>query len=378
MYASTSYNKYTTMKITEITASSDNNEITLEFLGAATGAYKAYQRGKALKATQAARKARQATNIFGMGKYSLKGLKGKERLAMIAKRAAAGNAAARGQEVVKGFGSNVLSIISLLGVGYYVYDYWTKITAVEDDLEEFAKAIAAGTAVPEENQFKGFKTEEEARAEATGIREELLGEATLSIAISSGFGPAIIKNIGKIVGLLPMMGIPGAIIKGVGTLAQLLGPIAPAAALAWFQTDSGKAFLREWAGWILLIGKGASAAISLGTGLVDELEAWLEKTTGKDVPGIPDAAKSKIVPTAAQNLAAAEKEMANAKTIGPVTATDKNGYLRTDGDFFANPGVINAVGMALRKGEPNPLDAIPKKPGATYPTFTPSLDRFSW
>ena len=378
MYASTSYNKYTTMKITEITASSDNNEITLEFLGAATGAYKAYQRGKALKSTQAARKARQATNIFGMGKYSLKGLKGKERLAMIAKRAAAGNAAARGQEVVKGFGSNVLRIISLLGVGYYVYDYWTKITAVEDDLEEFAKAIAAGTAVPEENQFKGFKTEEEARAEATGIREELLGEATLSIAISSGFGPAIIKNIGKIVGLLPMMGLPGAIIKGAGTLAQLLGPILPAAALAWFQTDSGKAFLREWAGFILLIGKGASAAITLGTGLVDELEAWLEKTTGKDVPGIPDAAKSKIVPTAAQNLAAAEKEIANAKTIGPVTATDKNGYLRTDSDFFANPGVINAVGMALRKGEPNPLDAIPKKPGATYPTFTPSLDRFSW
>jgi len=366
------------MKITEITASSDNNEITLEFLGAATGAYKAYQRGKALKSTQAARKARQATNIFGMGKYSLKGLKGKERLAMIAKRAAAGNAAARGQEVVKGFGSNVLRIISLLGVGYYVYDYWTKITAVEDDLEEFAKAIAAGTAVPEENQFKGFKTEEEARAEATGIREELLGEATLSIAISSGFGPAIIKNIGKIVGLLPMMGLPGAIIKGAGTLAQLLGPILPAAALAWFQTDSGKAFLREWAGFILLIGKGASAAITLGTGLVDELEAWLEKTTGKDVPGIPDAAKSKIVPTAAQNLAAAEKEIANAKTIGPVTATDKNGYLRTDSDFFANPGVINAVGMALRKGEPNPLDAIPKKPGATYPTFTPSLDRFSW
>jgi len=366
------------MKITEITASSDNNEVTLEFLGAATGAYKAYQRGKALKTAQAARKARQATNIFGMGKYSLKGLKGKERVAMIAKRIQVGNAAARGKEVVSGFGSSALKLISMLGVGYFVLDYWTSITAVEDDLEEFAAAIKAGTAVPEENQFKGFKSEEEARQEAVAIREELLGMSTLAIAASTGFGPAILKNLGKIIGMLPMMGVPGAIVKGAGYLLQIIGPIGVAAAMAWFQTDSGKAFLKEWAGFILFVGKGVSAAMKLGTGLIDDFEAWAEQKTGKDVPGIPDAARSKIAPSAADDAAAAAKDAANSVTIGPVRATDKDGFLRTDRDFFANPGVVNAVGMALRKGQPNPLDAIPKKPGATYPTFTPSLDRFSW
>lgn len=377
MYASTSYNKYTTMKITEITASSDNNEVTLEFLGAAKGALSAFQRGKALKAAQAARKARQATNIFGMGKYSLKGLKGKERLAMIAKRIQVGNAAARGKEVVNGFGSSVLKLISLLGVGFFVLDYWTSITAVEDDLEEFVSAIKSGSNVSEENQFKGFKTEEEARQEAIAIREELLGMSTLAIAASTGFGPAILTNLGKIISMLPMMGIPGAIVKGTGALLRIIGPIGVAAAMAWFQTDSGKAFLKEWAGFILLVGKGVSAAIKLGTGLIDELEAWVEQQTGKDVPGIPDAARSKIAPSAADDAAAAAKDAANSVTIGPVRATDKDGFLRTDRDFFANPGVINAVGRALRSGESNPLDAIPKKPGATYPTFTPSLNRFS-
>ena len=367
------------MKITEITASSDNNEVTLEFLGTAIkGATTAYQRAKSLKAAQAARKARQATNIFGMGKYSLKGLKGKERLAMIAKRAQVGNAAARGQALVKSFPAKLLDIISLLGIGYYVYDYWTKITVVEDDLESFAAAIKAGTAVPEENQFKGFKSEEEARAEAIAIREELLGMATLSIALSAGFGAGLVKNFGKIVSMMPMLGVPGKIITAFGSkIVEPLGRLGAAGLLLWFETDSGKAFLKEFAGSIILLGKGVSTAITFGVGLIDDAEAWLEKETGKDIPGVPDAVRSKIAPSAADNAAADAKDAANSITIGPVRATDKDGFLRTDGDFFANPGVVNAVGSALRNGKANPLDAIPKKPGATYPTFTPSLNRFS-
>jgi hypothetical protein len=368
------------MKITEITASSNNNEVTLEFLGTAIkGAGTAYRRGKALKAANSARKARQATNIFGMGKYSLKGLKGKELKAMIAKRAQVGNAAARGQAVVKSFNTKLLDIVSLLGIGYYFYDYWTQITVVEDDLEEFAAAIKAGTNVPEENMFRGFKSEEEARAEAIAIREELLGMTTINIVLAAGFAGALVKNFGKIVSMLPFLGVPGKFIQVLGSkIVAPLGRIGGAALLLWFETDSGKAFLKDWAGIILVIGKGVSSAMSFGIEQLDNLEAYLEKETGKDIPGVPDVVRSKIVPSAADNAAADAKDLANSVIIGRVRATDNNGFLRTDSDFFANPGVKNAVGLAIRKGQPNPLDAIPKKPGATYPTFTPSLDRFSW
>jgi hypothetical protein len=366
------------MKINEITSIPDEKEITLEFLGAAKGAYQAYQRGKALKAAQAARKARQATNIFGKGKYSLKGLKGKERLDMISKRAQVGNAAARGQQVVKSFKPGYLNILSMLGVAYYVYDYWTNITVVEDDLAAFIEAIKSKSNVAEENMFRGFATEEEATAEAANIREELLGKATLSILASTGLAGALVKNLGKIVGMLPMLGIPGAIISVLGSLVQKVGIVGGAALLAWFETESGKAFLKEWAWALILLGKGVSTGMTLGTGLVDAAEKWLEDKTGRDIPGIPDAARSKIEPSAAQNVAASQKEIAGRKFIGSIQATDAEGFLRTDRDFYTNPSIINAVGRALYNKQPSPLDAIPKKPGATYPTFTPALDRFSW
>lgn len=366
------------MKITEITAIAEDKEITLEFLGAAKGAYQAYQRGKALKAANAARKARQATNIFGVGKYSLKGLRGEERLAMIAKRIQVGQAAARGQQVIKGFNNKYVSILTMLGIGYYVYDYWTSITAVEDDLAAFSEAIKSKSAIAEENMFKGFATEQEATAEAKNIREELLGKATVSILASTGFAGALVKNLGKIVSMLPMLGIPGAAISLLGTLVQKLGLVGGAALLTWFETESGKAFLKEWAWALILLGKGVSTAMTLGTGLIDAAEKWIEDKTGVDVPGIPDAARSKIEPSAAQNVAASQKEIAGRKFIGSIQATDKEGFLRTDRDFYTNPSIINAVGKALYNKQPSPLDAIPKKPGAKYPTFTPALDRFSW
>lgn len=366
------------MKITEITSVPVDNEITLEFLGAAKGAYQAYQRGKALKTAHAVRKARQATNIFGKGKYSLKGLKGKERLSMIEKRAQVGNAVARGQQVVKSFKPDYLKILSMLGVAYYVYDYWTNITVVEDDLAAFSEAIKSKSNVAEENMFKGFASEEEATSGAANIREELLGKATVSILASTGFAGAFVKNLGKIVGMLPMLGIPGAIISLLGSLVQKLGLVGGAALLAWFETESGKAFLKEWAFALILLGKGVSTAMTLGTGLIDAAEKWIEDKTGVDVPGIPDVAKSKIEPSAAQNLAASQKEIAGRKFIGSIQATDAEGFLRTDRDFYTNPAIVNAVGRALYNKQPSPLDAIPKKPGATYPTFTPALDRFSW
>jgi hypothetical protein len=314
-----------------------------------------------------------------MGKYSLKGLKGKELKAMIAKRAQVGNAAARGEAVVKSFNTKLLDIVSLLGIGYYFYDYWTQITVVEDDLEEFAAAIKAGTNVSEENMFRGFVSEEKARAEAIAIREELLGITTINIVLAAGFAGALVKNFGKIVSMLPFLGVPGKLIQVLGSkIVAPLGRVGGAALLLWFETDNGKAFLKEFAGSIILLGKGVSAAMTFGIGLIDDAETWLEKKTGMDVPGVSDAARSKIAPSAADNAAADAKDLANSIIIGPVRATDKDGFLRTDRDFFANPGVKNAVGGAIRKGQANPLDAIPKKPGATYPTFTPSLDRFSW
>ena len=96
-------------------------------------AYRGYKRSKDLKAAHAARKARQEKNIFGQSKYDLKGLKGQERIDMIAKRAAASaTAAAKAKEAI----TSASTVLQALGVGVIVYNYLTQIAAVEEDFEE--------------------------------------------------------------------------------------------------------------------------------------------------------------------------------------------------------------------------------------------------
>jgi hypothetical protein len=375
------------MKVFEIV--SEQQQVD-EFLGAIPGvaraadatkkAFQGFKRGKDLKAAQAARKARTAKNIFGQGKFSLKGLKGQERLDMVAKRIQVGNAAARGKQVVEsGFSGKLLNLISALGVAYYIYEYWTSVTALEDDLAEYVEALKSGADVSEENQLRGCASEEEARELAIETREQLLGKATAAILLSVGFFGKFVANFGKLVQFFGFR-FTGSAITGLGNLVNAVGRVGGAAFLTWIETtESGKAFMKHWATLLVLggIGNVTSRVINGIIGAIDSAEEWLEKKTGLDVPGVPDAARSKIEPSSAEKDAAYAANQAKQKEINGVTITDKDGYLRTDPDLYSNLKIINAVGRALRGGQPNPLDVAPRKPGVTYPEFKLDSNRFS-
>lgn len=378
------------MKVYEILSEQQVNELNLGFIPGVTKAadyvskaYKGYKRGKDLKAAKAARDARNAKNIFGQYKYSLKGLKGAERAEMVLKRAKAGADAAKLAQRAKSIVSWD-NILTLLGVGYYVFDYWISILAVEADLKEVQEAAKSNGEVGADNMFGGMSAEE-ALNEAKDTRNQLLGKATAGILLSTGFLGKFINGFGRVIQLVPVVGAVGVIPRVFGWALDKTfagGPgrkLATAAFLTWAEsTDSGKAFMKHWATLLVLgwLGKAASAAIDGIVAVADEIEKFIEEKTGVDVPGVPDAARSQVKPDPETEKAQAAAA-ANVKYIGDLQVTGNDGYLRTDPDFYTDPAVINMVRKAVEAGKPNPLDAMPKKPGHVYPQFKPGLNRFS-
>lgn len=360
---------------------------------AAQKAYQGYQRGKALKAADAARKARTAKNIFGQYKYSLNGLKGQARIDMIAKRAAASaQAAAKAKAGISAMPS-ANTILQALGIGAIVYNYLTQIWSVESDFEEFKAAKQEGKQVSNaDNMFGGFETVENAREKALETREELLGYATFQILAVVGLAGKFVSVLGSALKLIPGIGpVIGYPVKGIGWVLSLgNGSSATAARVAltaWLSTPQGIEFIRKWSdGWLIALGGlvtdwlGESAAIAIDTmvELGDQAAKWVSEKTGIAV-SVPDAARSKIQPTQAEKDAAAASGIASstAPTINGIRITDKDGYLRSDPDFYNNLKIKNAVGRAVNAGQPSPLDQAKRKPGVTYPEFIPSSGRFS-
>jgi hypothetical protein len=50
-----------------------------------------------------------------------------------------------------------------------------------------------------------------------------------------------------------------------------------------------------------------------------------------------------------------------------VLVTDYDGYLTTSRDVLLSPKIKNELWRAKQAGKSNPLAAVPKKPGASYP-----------
>ena len=388
------------MKIYEIV--SEEQQVD-EFLGAipgvtkaanaVKGAYQGYQRGKALKAAKAARDARQAKNIFGQYKYSLKGLKGQARIDMIAKRAAASASAAA--KAKNGFSlvPNLGTVLQALGATAIVYNYLVQIAAVEEDFEEFKSATAAGKKVENtDNVFAEFSSVKDAREKALEIREELLGYATAQMLAVSGLAGKFVSVIGSALKLVPVFGpIIGYPMQGLGWVLTKLGGGNSAMATsvrlaltAWVSSPQGIEFLRKWSNGILIalggmvtkwLGEGVAFAIDTMMELADEAAKWVSEKTGLDI-AVPDAAKSKLTPTKAEKDAEAQAGGIAGPVINGVAITDKDGFLRSDPDFYNNMKIRIAVKQALEKGQPNPLDQAKRKPGVRYPTFNMTTKQF--
>jgi len=347
-------------------------------------AYRGYKRSKDLKTAQAVRKARLKKNIFGQYKYSVKGLKGQERLDMIAKRAlASATAAKKAKEGLVKVGT----VLQTLGIGVIVYNYLTQIASVEEDFEEFKAAIAKDVDVSNKNNiFADMESVEEARAKALEIREELLGYATAQILAVTGFAGKFVSILGSAVKIIPGIGpVIGYPLKGLGWVLSKLGggnsalaTSARIALTAWVSSPQGIEFLRYWSNGALIslgslvtdwLGAATAFAIDKLVELGDKAAEWVSKETGLDIK-VPDAVRSKLTPTQAEKDAedarATERD-AKKIYVNDVLVTDYDGYLTTSRDILLSPKIRNELSRAKRDGKPNPLAAVPKKPGASYP-----------
>ncbi len=344
-------------------------------IDAARGAYQTWRAGKeAAKAAKAASSAEKTA-------------------AGTAKAGAAAKTALDGASYVKKtFGDKILTLVNMLGIAYYVYDYWTTILPLEKDFEEFKEAFKKKTEVPSGNRFRGM-TIEQAQAEADGEREKALGKAVAGALLTGGLIGKFVSGIGTFFSCFGVFGtLIGLPFRGVGFLIQAFGSKASpgmsagvkAGLIYWLEkTESGQAVMKNAITAIILGGIGSVAAIALD-GIVkglDEFLKWInESEWGKKLGlnlSVPDAAKSKITPKPGEEEER-EKEIA-ANTINGVPAITSDGYLRADRSFWINPRVKNEIDRLLAKGQPNPLNSIKMNPKLSYPTdlfrdmsFTPS------
>lgn len=388
------------MKIYEIV--SEQQQVN-ELLGAIPGvtkaadyvskAYKGYQRGKDLKAAQAARKARTAKNIFGQYKYSIKGLTGKERLDMLAKRATASANARNVAVEALNANTNWATLIRILGAGAVFVNYLMQISAIEDDFIEI-RDTKEGKEVSPDNIFGGMQLEE-AKEKGQQLRQDLLGEASIQL-LALGIGGKLIASAGDIIKNFGVLGqVLGTGVKGFAFIAGLGGQGAKMTALkagltAWFSTESGQEFLKQTSIGLLAISAGqlvksvlgpaASWTVDTVVGLADQAAQFIKAQTGLDI-NVPDTVKSPfstVSPDQATKDAEAERA-ANVKFVGGVPATTADGYLRNDRAFWLTPNLGIIARRNANNNQPHPLQGLPLNPKLTYPSdlmakvgFTPS------
>ena len=348
------------MKIYEIVTEDRANEGIADIAkGAATGIAKGAKWAKdAITGTKAGAE---------VAKDAGKAKKGVEVAKDVAKNADKLKVSAEAMSKVKSFGSAFMSILSALGITYYVYEYWTEILKLEAEWTEYNNAIKSKTQVPSTNKFAG-KDYETALNEAENMRSDLLGKAVAGCLTSAGIFGKVVQVFGTLFKALPVFGpLIGSTIVGAGWIISKI-EIARAPFLIWLETtDSGKEFMKNV--FVVLIlggtGKVAAAAVDALMGLADIAVEFINEKFGTNIKKPSDTGLgTKIKPDAE-----AEKEIdANIKTIDGVPATTADGYLRADRPFWVHNKVKWEIEKQLNKGKPNPLDSIPKNPKLTYPT----------
>jgi hypothetical protein len=355
------------MKIYEIVTEARSDEGIADIAkGAATGIAKGAKWAKdAVTGTKAGAE---------VAKDAGKAKKGAEVAKDVAKNADKVKASAEAVSKVKSFGSAYVSILSALGITYYVYGYWTEVLKLEAEWTEYTNSIKSKSQVPSTNRFAG-KDYEKALDEAENMRSDLLGKAVTGCLMSAGIFGKMLQVFGTLFKAIPIFGpLIGSPIVGVGWLISKLegsGALSAtirASFLTWLETtDSGKEFMKNVFVVLILggVGKVAASAIDALMGLADIAVEFINEKFGTNIPKPSTTGLgTKIKPDAE-----AEKEIdANIKTIDGVPATTADGYLRSDRPFWVHNKVKWEIEKQMNKGQPNPLDSIPKNPKLTYPT----------
>ncbi len=241
------------MKIYEIVTEDRANEGIADIAkGAATGIAKGAKWAKdAITGTKAGAE---------VAKDAGKAKKGVEVAKDVAKNADKLKVSAEAMSKVKSFGSAFMSILSALGITYFVYEYWTEILKLEAEWTEYNNAIKSKTQVPSTNKFAG-KDYETALNEAENMRSDLLGKAVAGCLTSAGIFGKVVQVFGTLFKALPVFGpLIGSTIVGAGWIISKI-EIARAPFLIWLETtDSGKEFMKNVFVVLILGGTGKVAA----------------------------------------------------------------------------------------------------------------------
>lgn len=349
--------------------------------------------GKWLRSKINKRYAEVAAKRATRGKYSIKGLTGKQRTEMLAKRAAASKTAAAAGAAALSANAAVAGLIRTLGLGAVIGNYLIQIAAIEEDFVELRDSLSSGKEVSEDNIFKGMSFEE-AKEQGQNLRQDLLGEAALQM-VGLGLAGRIIGALGKFANLFGIIGqVFGRPLQFAGWLATLGGgakmTAVKTALTAWFSTESGQEWLKQFAIGLALISAGQWAKSTLGpimswsadiiVKLLDEALAYISEKTGIPL-SVPDAAKSPFSPISPDQATkdVEDERAANVKFVGGVPATTGDGYLRNDRAFWLTPNLGIIARRNANNNKPHPLQGLPLNPKLTYPSdlmakvgFTPS------
>lgn len=358
--------------------------------------------GKWLRTKISKRYAEVAAKRAARGKYSIQGLKGKQRLEMLAKRAAASSTAASAATAAMKANASFAALIRILGAGAVISNYLIQIAAIEEDFNEIRDAEKSGKEISDDNIFKGMNVEQ-AQEHGRNLRQDLLGEAALQLA-GLGIGARLVAKPAEILSNFGLLGkvlaFPFNLAKWTmafgGTGAKATA--AKAALTAWLSTDSGIEFLKQTSIGLLIYAAGLLAKSALGWALswsidslvtlLDEALAYIGEKIGVNL-SVPDAAKSPFSQTSTDKATqdALAQRQANIKYLKGIPITGPDGYLLATRDFWLNPKIKNIIDIELgkqRRGDPNamsghPLAGVPLNPKIQYPTdlmaklgFTPS------
>jgi len=269
-------------------------------------------------------------------------------------------------------GGKLLSFLQIAGGLYLISDFIKRKNALNAQFNQFKKSNGA---VPTTNMFSGSASIGEAQKKYHDQMEQLVGQVATEVALiwaRNGF-KNLLNGLATLVAWIPMVGwIPAIVLRVFAWLITL----SPAATILWLRNNNDfitsfiKKMLYGLAGWtstelwndvVALANDGLKAA---GITKNDKIKDKLSIPTDPDshLTGFLDGSK-----------AAANK---NAIEVGDTRATDKDGYLTLDPAFYVTVPVVSTMAIDINRGKGNPLDKIPKRPGAVYPTWDKTREKF--
>lgn len=273
-------------------------------------------------------------------------------------------------------GSKLLSFLQIAGGLYLIADFIKRKDALNAQFNQFKKSNGA---VPTTNVFSGSASVAEAQKKYHDQMEQLVGQVATEVALiwaRNGF-KNLLNGLATLVAWIPMVGwIPAIILR----LFAWLITLSPAMSVWWLRNNNDfitsfiKKLLYGIVGWtatelwndtVALANAGLNqAGITKGDKIKDKLS----------IPTDPDSHLTQFIdPSTAKAKAAANK---NAIEVGNIRATDKDGYLTLDPAFYVTVPVVSTMAVDINRGKINPLDKIPKRPGAVYPTWDETREKF--